>query len=267
MTPCTFDHDLFLRTSNQPQRVGSDKMFIEAPSTTTTHNDVVPLPTREPLTHMPHEIHSASSAMVDGTPSAPTVPTQCSAVQGPNLQISPEIRRWVHYVTTPNGLLDISNAYQCIAPQTNCLTCSGAGLACDIANAFPYGCPCTNRRMSSDFRNVACPDDRSTTGSITKLSCTTEAIDNEWRPTVVNMMAQWEPGTPLKLNRIPGPIGQIDDSITRLGWFRSGFSAIAADTTITNIAFPRNIGCGMAGGVSAQIRIGHHRSRQGQPSY
>ena len=104
------------------------------------------------------------------TTNYPVCAIACGDCDSKNMVERPARRRGVvSYVTTPKGLLDDSNRYHCVAQQTNCLTCSGVGLAYDIANAFPYGCSYATRMEARDTRNVAVDEGRSKPGTIEKL--------------------------------------------------------------------------------------------------
>ena len=68
------------------------------------------------------------------------------------------------------------------------------------------------------------------------------------RPMVINMFAQWEMGAPGKYNRV-SPAPPSDEAAARQGWFQDGLDHIARmDPPPASIAFPEQIGCGLAGG-------------------
>ena len=110
----------------------------------------------------------------------------------------------VQYVTYPKGILDENLWEHCdtIAQQTNCIGCRGAGMAKDLAEALPYGCPYATKRPILPAKRFAIPNDRTTPGTIqVRLPWTKRTIAQ----TVINMFAQWELGRALKYNRIACP--------------------------------------------------------------
>jgi hypothetical protein len=67
-------------------------------------------------------------------------------------------------------------------------------------------------------------------------------------PTVINMFAQWEMGGPGRYNRVR-PAPPSDSARVREEWFQQCLHAIMAlDRKPASIAFPYEIGCGLAGG-------------------
>ena len=70
-------------------------------------------------------------------------------------------------------------------------------------------------------------------------------------PMVINMFAQWELGPALKYNRVPCPaIYGSDSSANRVTWFQNCLDSISnlGGEKPASLAFPFEIGCGLAGG-------------------
>mgnify|MGYP005632722073 CR=1 FL=1 len=152
----------------------------------------------------------------------------------------------IRYVSSPKGLLDASSPFECIAQQTNCVSCVGFGFAGDVATAFSYGDPYASRSSDLRRKNTALTNSCSVPGTNVILECP-DHDDSRWQPKIVNMMAQWNPGKPLACVRRFPPNNQRDDTCDRIRWFKSCLTEISRDTTITSIAFPDRIGCGLAG--------------------
>lgn len=142
------------------------------------------------------------------------------------------------------GVLDDDLAVAAIVQQTNCIGTVGMGLAAGVAAKFPYGCPYAGRRLMP-YGRFAVPEDRPLPGSIDvrpphRLNA---------GPIVINMFAQWELGPALKYNRVPAPPGTTDSCQQREQWFSECIKAIDALGDLSpSIAFPHEIGCGLAGG-------------------
>lgn len=136
-------------------------------------------------------------------------------------------------------LLDCPQA-DLIAQQCNCLTVRGHGLSAAISARFPAA-DCYARRRPVGKRNLAVPEDRGKPG-------TAQIVDNK----VVNLFGQWRPG---KVNanyfdaypEFPLRAETVD---ARAAWFRAALEDMARQLTKpkTLIAFPYQIGCGLAGG-------------------
>ena len=69
-------------------------------------------------------------------------------------------------------------------------------------------------------------------------------------PVVVNCFAQWEMGGPGKYRRVAPPDpAQKDSAAEREGWFQACLGHVAKITPpLRSVAFPYEIGCGLAGG-------------------
>ena len=92
-------------------------------------------------------------------------------------------------------------------------------------------------------------EDRPLPGSI-DVRRPPESETNAAGPIVINCFAQWELGTPLKYRRVRPPLGMCDSRQQREQWFASCLRAIGELHPIpTPLAFPKEIGCGMAGGI------------------
>ena len=131
----------------------------------------------------------------------------------------------------------LSSTEQFIAHQCNCTTSNSAGLSTLIATKFRYADPYSRRRPDPSRRNRCLRDDESLPGTI-----------QVWRPEkgdkgpiVVGMYAQYEPGKPSRSG---------DDSQgMREKYFKRCLRLIGDKIEgLESIAFPWQIGCGLAGG-------------------
>jgi len=150
----------------------------------------------------------------------------------------------VRLISLPGGVLDrrITERYQAIAQQTNCVGCSPGGLAGGIATLLQYGCPYEQRKEGRS-KNLAVEADWVCPGTIS-----VRRSSNMSRPAVINMFAQWEIGPALKYNRVKCPVGQ-DSAANREKWFKSCLDRITVlDEKPLSIAFPQGIGCDRGGG-------------------
>jgi hypothetical protein len=149
----------------------------------------------------------------------------------------PQITR----VDVAQGLLDpsIMSRVDAIVQQSNCVGCDGRGLAAAIAEKLPYGDTYKDRTPMPPARKFAIPEDRATPGSIT--------VRRGNGPAVVSMFAQFEMGAAMKYRRVrPEPAGG-DTKANRLRWFKEGLAKLAAEP-FQRVAFPKDIGCALAGG-------------------
>ena len=110
---------------------------------------------------------------------------------------------------------------QIIAQQCNCVTTSGKGLSQSIAEAFPH----------ADFYSKRTRP--STPGTI-------EVRGGKGLRWVCAMYAQYHPGPPTERNH--------DDHNQRCAWFKKCLEKISRIKNLRHIAFPENIGCGLARG-------------------
>ena len=167
---------------------------------------------------------------------------------------------FVKRLDLPGGVLDnsILARVAAVAQQSNCVGVDGRGLAAGIAEKLPYGCSYKDRRpmpptgprgrVASKFAVV---EDRATPGSV-DVRRPPAAIfggGGSSRPIVLNMFAQYEMGAPGKYRRVtPMP---ADSAAERVRWFQQCLDRIAAlmsELRLPSIAFPHEIGCGLAGG-------------------
>ena len=197
----------------------------------------------------------------------------------------------VRRVARPGGVLDPSILAEsaAIAQQTNCVGCDGRGLAEAIARALPYACSYADRRRMPPANKFAVPEDRATPGTIDvrlppgwrlpsppASAPSGSAAASSWAarprspppppsgggggggaPIVINMNAQWEMGAAGKYNRVTPPAGVGPDSRARReAWFAACLDAIARLAPEAgrpaSLAFPEEIGCGLAGGEWAR---------------
>ncbi|CAJ1355695.1 unnamed protein product [Effrenium voratum] len=136
---------------------------------------------------------------------------------------------------------------QYIVQQSNCATTYAAGLAAAISSSFPHAdvyAPDRRRERGSEKGDVP--------GTIAVCGGPCASQDQEKRG-VINVFAQFRPGKP---SRKEGPVEYkglvsspdvVDDERQRLEWFKAGLQRIA-ELPVESIAFPYQIGCGLAGG-------------------
>jgi hypothetical protein len=148
---------------------------------------------------------------------------------------------------------------QAIAQQTNCIGCYAAGLADHLARALPYGCSYKSRRPDLPAKKfaIAIKQDRSEPGTI---DVRRPPSDSNNSPIVINMMAQWELGRALIYSRAKCPNGP-DSYRNREAWFQSCLDEITSmgKEKPTSIAFPKYIGCGLAGGKWSKYEAMIHK--------
>jgi O-acetyl-ADP-ribose deacetylase (regulator of RNase III) len=109
--------------------------------------------------------------------------------------------------------------YQYIAHQCNCVSKNSAGLAKSIFEKYPYSNIYQNREKNDSPGNIIISGN---------------GDDQRY---IINMLSQFYPGTP-----------KYETYEQRLGWFKSCILKISEIKNIKEIAFPFNIGCGLAGG-------------------
>ena len=159
----------------------------------------------------------------------------------------------IERIDLPGGVLDPSllKRVSHIAQQSNCVGCDGRGLAQGVADALPYGCPYKDRRRQTNGPNVrdkfAIQEDRATPGTINVRK---PAFPGVGRPTVICIFGQFEMGPPDKYNRVQPRPPEGDSAKTRERWFQDALNAIRHELQPPpeSIAFPHEIGCGLAGG-------------------
>jgi hypothetical protein len=189
-------------------------------------------PTRKQRTGFP-----PTAAVGRGT-SAPAANTQPQSSGGT-----------VQHLDLPGGVLDdaVLDRVEAICQQNNCVGCDGRGLAEGVARKLPYGCPYSERRSMPPQHKFAVPDDRAVPGTI-EVRAPQPAQRGRGRPLVIAMYAQFEMGGPNKYKRVQ-PMPVDDGAATREQWFAMCLEAIGRlDPPPASLAFPREIGCGLAGG-------------------
>jgi len=151
------------------------------------------------------------------------------------------------------GVLDpqVLRTVDAIAQQSNCVGCDGRGLAEGIAKALPYGCTYKQRRRQPPANKFAIAVDRATPGTIAvRYPPGAQGHISVGQPAVVSMFAQWEMGAAGRYTRVARPDGVPPDTPpNREAWFLSCLAALArVNPPLRSIAFPHEIGCGLAGG-------------------
>lgn len=120
-----------------------------------------------------------------------------------------------------------------IIHQCNCTSSTAAGLAQAITTKFPYAAPYTHRRPNPTQRSRCLPEDASKPGTIQVWrSPSTET------PHFIGLYAQEGPGKPYG----------ADSRSAREGWFKHCLGLIEKVPEVKSVAFPWQIGCGLAGG-------------------
>lgn len=144
--------------------------------------------------------------------------------------------------TVTGNILDAEDDLIC--HQCNCVTTDAAGLAAAIFEKFPYADVYSSREKTDGSKNennwLLRTDDRSVPGTIEVRG------DGIMERRVVAMYAQFFPGRPKPSTP---PVMTISDSEEkRLQFFQSCLDAIAKVPDVKSIAFPWQIGCGLARG-------------------
>ena len=130
---------------------------------------------------------------------------------------------------------DILNANEeYICQQCNCISVRPHGLSASIANKYPHANPYSIRRPMKG-RNMAISSDIATPGSI-------QVFGSGIQRKVICMFAQYGMGKPYAYGNTTS-----DSSTDRLQWFSACLERIS-EMKPGSIAFPYNIGCGLAGG-------------------
>lgn len=133
-----------------------------------------------------------------------------------------------------------------IVQQLNCHTVEPKGLAATVKKRYPYADVYGRRRRQMPGKNLACPEDRSTPGTI--------VIDfpppNLTGPIVVGVFGQREMGKPGAYTYVKYP--EQETAELREQWFTQGMQALAdwvnQQPSVKIVAFPKDIGCGLADG-------------------
>jgi len=160
----------------------------------------------------------------------------------------------VQRLDLPGGVLDDAVLFRvaAIAQQSNCVGVDGRGLAAGVAQKLPYGCSYRDRRpmppigpSSRVASKFAVLEDRATPGTVDVRRPPVGIFGVGSRPLVLNMFAQFEMGPPGKYRRVtPMP---DDNAAERVAWFGECLARIA-QLKLPSVAFPHEIGCGLAGG-------------------
>ena len=160
----------------------------------------------------------------------------------------------IREVTLPGGVLDDSllREVDAIVQQSNCVGCDGRGLAEAVAKKFPgWGCSYAGRRRMPPGNKFAITEDRAVPGTIDVR----RGPPGSGTPLVINAFAQYEMGGPGKYKRVPFPPGVNDLAPQREGWFAQCLEAIGQlPSKPRSVAFPYQIGCGLAGGNWTRYR-------------
>lgn len=159
-------------------------------------------------------------------------------------------RPGVEHLALPDGVLDDSVLSQvaAIAQQNNCVGVDGRGLAEGVAKKLPYGCPYSERRRMPPQNKFAVLQDRATPGTISVRKAPAAIFGQRPQPAVICCFGQFEMGGPDKYKRV-SPMPPSDGATAREGWFAQCLDAIGAlHPPLPSIAFPYEIGCGLAGG-------------------
>lgn len=132
----------------------------------------------------------------------------------------------------------------CIVQQCNCVAVRPHGLSASIAKAFPYADIYGQRRAIGN-RNLARVEDRSQVGTCVLAHQAGSVI-------VACLMGQYVYGKPSVYSSVVGSTVP-DDAKTREQYFEQALQDMATQletlgTVVRTIAFPYQIGCGLAGG-------------------
>ena len=193
-----------------------------------------------------------AKAVVDLTDDDDAVPTPAPGASSSGaapapIAAAPQPQKTISRVTLPGGVLDDSllARVDAIAQQSNCVGCDGRGLAQGIAAKFPWACAYAQRRRMPPANKFAIPEDRPKPGTIDARR------GPSGTPLVINMFSQYEMGGPGKYRRVEFPPGVSDLAPQREAWFAQCLQAISQLPTASrprSLAFPHQIGCGLAGG-------------------
>eukprot|EP00434_Breviolum_minutum_P042846 symbB.v1.2.038155.t1/scaffold5849.1/size23116/1 len=136
---------------------------------------------------------------------------------------------------------------QYIVQQSNCATTYAAGLAQAIAEKFPHADVYRPHvRKERGTLQGDCP------GTIAVMGGTCAEKDQDKRG-VINLFAQFCPGKPkqgkgpVEYKGIAGGKDVVDDKKQRLEWFKATLQQVST-LDLESVAFPYQIGCGLAGG-------------------
>lgn len=142
-----------------------------------------------------------------------------------------------------------------IVQQCNCLTTTALGLAKSISDQMQINVYSTRRRIKTTS-NLSIKEDRSIPGTCELVKNTSE-LEPKY---VACLFAQFAPGKPQTYHKnITKYHGFKDDKYERIMWFMESLNnlnnqiknlLLSSDVLPQNIsiAFPKYIGCGLAGG-------------------
>jgi len=139
-----------------------------------------------------------------------------------------------------------------IVQQCNCLTVNSHGLSEVISNELGVNIY-SHRTHVPGTKNLACARDRGMPGTCVMADNETRSHSNVCTPKrVACLLAQYAPGKSGRFYaKAVADAGLKDDAAERISWFRLALKelgeVIREDGT-RNVAFPKFIGCGLAGG-------------------
>lgn len=137
-----------------------------------------------------------------------------------------------------------------IVQQCNCLAVKSHGLSKEIADSLDVDVY-KLRKSTSSRKNLAKPADRGFPGTI-EVVTVSDSIPNPRPKYVACLFSQFSPGKPNQYYQdIVSAHGFTDNAEQRLTWFREclvNFKNFCDPSEIKSIAFPKYIGCGLAGG-------------------
>ncbi|KAK9845017.1 hypothetical protein WJX74_009683 [Apatococcus lobatus] len=145
------------------------------------------------------------------------------------------------YEVVVGDLLQEGAKADVIAHQCNCVTLGGRGLYTALVAKYPY-CDVYSKRRDSPSRPRL--------GSLE--ICEPE---DETLPNIACLYSQLGPGKPGQASKKYGIKASADTAAKRLDFFNMSLTALAEAASARqwkHIAFPYNIGCGLAGGNWAQ---------------
>lgn len=133
-----------------------------------------------------------------------------------------------------------------IIQQCNCITVNPKGLALSVSAQL--GVDVYKTRMAIGKKNLCISQHRDIPGKCIITKCWPGS-----RPKyVASLMAQFAPGKPRSYYKnVTEEHGYDDDSIQRIEWFKKSLEELKSQIVkndFKTIAFPKGIGCGMAGG-------------------
>ena len=151
-----------------------------------------------------------------------------------------------------------------IVHQCNCLAVKAHGLSAQIARKYPWGDVYRYRRSQGESfwshyhrKNLALPADRKEPGTIQILrNPGLEIVKNSQgeshlvpkKPDVIALYAQWNYGKGKKGPQHANIVPYKDTFQERERWFAQCLEELGQCDSYQNLAFPYQIGCGLAGG-------------------